>query len=89
MSLLNQANPIEIFSRCGERFLASPSPISGMEFDDAVVALKRHANVALGDEQLAASLAPFARLIRDQEIETLRPLFEALRDRLQARCPGP
>lgn len=51
MSLLNPANPIKICSRCGRRFLASPDPIGGMEFDDDMLALKRHAHVVLQDKQ--------------------------------------
>lgn len=78
MSLLNPADPIEIFTRCGERFLSSPDPVNGMEFDDAVVALKRHAHVVLGNEVLAASLSPFGKMIRNREVDELRPLFEAL-----------
>jgi len=76
VSLLNPANPIDIFIECGQRFIATPNPVSGIEFDDAVVALKRHARVQLGDEALATSLEPFARLIRDQAVERLAPLFD-------------
>jgi hypothetical protein len=49
-----------------------------MEFDDAVVALKRHAHVELNNAELAESLGGFSRLIRDQEVEQLRPLFEQI-----------
>ncbi len=76
MSLLKPADPVEIFTRCGSRFLESPDPVNGIEFDDAVVALKRHAYVVLDNSELADTLGQFSRLIRDRQVEQLRPLFE-------------
>lgn len=75
MSLLNPGNPAELFIQCGRRFLASPGPVTGIEFDDAVIALKRHAHLQLHDEELAAALLPFSRLIREQAVERVAPLF--------------
>jgi hypothetical protein len=83
VSLINQLDCIEIFLQSGERFLASPDPINGMEFDDAVVALKRHAHVVMKDAELAAQLQPLGRMIREREVQALQPLFDALRQRLE------
>ena len=78
MSLLNQKNPFDTFTQCANNFLKAPGPGAGIELDDAVVALKRHARVVLNDEALATQLEQLARPIRDQEMETLQRLFEAI-----------
>ena len=78
MSLLKQKNPFETFTECARRFLEAPEITAGIDLDDAVVALKRHARVVLNDEPLAMQLEQLARPIRDRDLEGLRPLFEAI-----------
>ncbi len=78
MSLLNQKNPFDTFSQCATRFIQSQEITAGIELDDAVVALKRHARVVLNDEGLATQLEQLARPIRERDIETLRPLVDAI-----------
>lgn len=78
MSLLKQKNPFVTFTDCASRFLAAPEITTGIDLDDAVVALKRHARVVLNDEPLAMQLEQFTRPIRDRDLETLRSLFEAI-----------
>ena len=78
MSLLNQKNPFDTFTQCATRFIQSPEISAGIELDDAVVALKRHARVVLNDEGLAMQLEQLARPIRDRDTGTLQPLFETI-----------
>lgn len=75
MSLLNQTNPIDTFVLCGRQFLAEPEILHGLAFDDAVIALKRHAHVQLNNAALAEALGPFSRLIRERDVATLHTLF--------------
>lgn len=84
MSLLNQPSPIETFVQRGKAFIDSPNPATGIEFDDALVALKRHARVQLKNEPLAEALEKLSRPIRDQEIDTVKQLFETVNSLLQA-----
>lgn len=83
MSLLNPQNPIDIFIRSGKNFLQSPSAGAGIEFDDAVIALKRHSLVQLNDHKLSAMLGKFGSLIREQAIEQLSTLFEETEEYLK------
>ncbi len=78
MSLLKQKNPFETFTECASRFIEAPEITTGIDLDDAVVALKRHARLALNDESLAMQLEQLARPIRDRDLDALRPLFEAI-----------
>lgn len=78
MSLLNQKNPFDTFMQCANRFLESADITVGIELDDAVVALKRHARVVLNDEPLAVQLEQLARPVRERDLDTLRPLIEAI-----------
>lgn len=83
MSLLNPTDPVETFIAFGRRFIAEPNPLTGIDFDDATVALKRHLRSHLKDEALAVTLDSFARLIRDQAVERLAPQFEVVVSRLR------
>ena len=76
MSLLNPQNPIDIFIQSGRSYLQSPNAITGIEFDDAVVALKRHSLVQLDDHELHTMLGKFGGLIRNQVIDEISSLFE-------------
>jgi hypothetical protein len=76
MSLLNQTNPVDTFIQCGRQFLAAPNILNGLELDDAVVALKRHARVQLVNEELATVLEQFPPLIRNLNVSSLQLLFE-------------
>lgn len=78
MSLLKQKNPFDTFMQCAHRFLEAPEITTGIDLDDAVVALKRHARVVLNDEPLAMQLELLARPVRDRDLETLRPLVESI-----------
>lgn len=76
MSLLNQTNPIDTFLQCGQQFLAAPNLLNGLELDDAVIALKRHAHLQLNNDELAATLGQFSPLIRNLDVAALQPIFE-------------
>ena len=75
MSLLNPQNHIDIFIQSGKAFLQSPNAGTGIEFDDAVVALKRHSLVHLNDQELSAMLTKYSKAIRDLDTELLSSLF--------------
>ena len=79
MSLLNQPSPIDTFTQCTEAFIDNPNPGTGIELDDAVVALKRHARVQLKDEPLAAELERMSRPIRDQDLGSVKQLFDSVK----------
>lgn len=83
MSLLNQPSPIETFVQCGKAFIDAPNPGTGIEFDDAVIALKRHALIQLKNESLADVLTQLSRPIRDQDIAAVKQLFESANSMLQ------
>lgn len=76
MSLLNPQNLIDIFIQTGRDFLQAPGPGTGIEFDDAVIALKRHSLVHLNDHELSGMLEKFSRLIREQATDQISCLFD-------------
>ena len=76
MSLLNPTNAIDLFISTGSGFLQNPSIQNGLDFDDAIVALKRYNSLQLKDHALTTTLNQLARLLREQDIETLTPLYE-------------
>ena len=78
MSLLKQKNPFDTFMQCVYRFLEAPEITTGIDLDDAIVALKRHARVVLNNEPLAMQLEQLARPLRDRDLDTLRTLIEEI-----------
>lgn len=83
MSLLNPQNPITIFLQTGRSFLQTPGPGTGIEFDDAIIALKRHSLVQLKDHDLSTMLERFNKLIREQMTDQIAILFEETAEHLK------
>jgi hypothetical protein len=65
-------------------FLADPNIVTGIDFDDAAVTLKRYVLSELHDQQLASTLASFQKLIRELDVDTLSRLTTEVEARLQA-----
>lgn len=62
------------FSEKARAFLDDPNLMSGIDFDDASVTLKRYVLTELKDVALGSRLAEFPRLIRALDVETLKGL---------------
>jgi hypothetical protein len=62
------------FIEKAQAFLAAPSPVTGIDFDDAAVTLKRYVLTEMHDQETASTLARFQKLIRQLEVDTLREL---------------
>lgn len=60
------------FHETARDFLANPGLVSGIDFDDATVTLKRYVLSELHDVALGSRLAGLARLIRELDVATLR-----------------
>lgn len=70
------------FRERAEAFLAAPSLVSGIDFDDAAVTLKRYVVSVLNDQELASTLARFQKLIRQLDVQTLRRLVQEVEQKL-------
>ena len=64
------------------RFQASPDPITGIDFDDAVVTLKRYVLTQMKDEDLATKLGQFQKLIRARDCQSVAELTHEVQARL-------
>ena len=76
---------LENFFSRARAFLESPGLLSGIDFDDATVTLKRYVLTELKDQELASTLARFQKLIRALDVATLADLVRNVEDRLAAR----
>ncbi|MCB1724123.1 MAG: hypothetical protein KDJ39_10565 [Gammaproteobacteria bacterium] len=69
-------------------FLATPSAITGIDLDDAAVALKRFALSELKDQELASLLARFSKLIRQLDTASVSELVADVEQRLGIQSPS-
>ena len=60
------------FRETARDFFADPGLISGIDFDDATVTLKRYVLSELHDVGLGSRLAGLPRLIRELDVTTLQ-----------------
>ena len=63
-------------------FLASPSLLTGIDFDDATVTLKRYVMSELHDQELASTLGGFQKLIRQMDVARLTALVTEIENKL-------
>ena len=70
------------FSDKAQAFLDSPGLVSGIDFDDAAVTLKRYVLSELHDQELGSKLAQFPKLIRQLDVSTLAALITEIEARL-------
>lgn len=70
------------FSDKAQAFLDNPGLVSGIDFDDAVVTLKRYVLSELHDQELGSKLALFPKLIRQLDVRTLAGLIADIQARL-------
>jgi len=73
---------VENFRARAQAFLANPSPLNGIEFDDAAVTLKRYVLSELHDQALGSTLARFQKLIRAADVVALQELLAQVEDTL-------
>ncbi len=83
MSIKFKSDPLGAFCQRGRKFLEAPGAISGMEFDDAVVNLKRYLLSQLHNRELAVTVGKLGPLIRNQEVDALCTLFEDILESLE------
>lgn len=70
-------------------FLDTPNLMTGIDFDDASVRLKRYVLSELHDQELGSLLARFPRLIREMDVATLTGLVTEIQDRIRGgSCPA-
>jgi hypothetical protein len=69
-------NPKNSFFDAGNNYLSNPGAMEAIDFDDAVVVMKRYAISTMKDQELGMTLSKFGPLIRDQNIDEIRQLFE-------------
>jgi hypothetical protein len=60
------------FQETARDFLADPGLVSGIDFDDATVTLKRYVLSVMHDVPLGSRLAALPRLIRELDVTTLQ-----------------
>ncbi|HOP16260.1 MAG: hypothetical protein KDI22_03520 [Gammaproteobacteria bacterium] len=70
------------FSEKAQSFLDNPGLVSGIDFDDAAVTLKRYVLSQLHDQALGSKLAQFPKLIRQLDVATLTGLVAEIEARL-------
>ena len=70
------------FREKAQAFLNEPGLMSGIDFDDATVTLKRYVLSEMHDETLGSLLARFQKLIRQLDVETLSRLVSEVEERL-------
>ncbi len=69
MSLKAEYKPFDKFLAQGRSFIESPGVITGMAFDDAIVAYKRYVISQLHDEPLSFKLNDLDKAVRSQDME--------------------
>jgi len=67
-----------------EAFFAEPGLITGIDFDDAAVTLKRYVLSELRDQELGSRLAQIPGLIRRLDVGSLRDLVAEVDQALSA-----
>lgn len=70
------------FQAAAEAFLSQPNAMTGIDFDDAVVALKRYALSELKDQELGSELARLPKLIRALDVASIASLVDDVQRRL-------
>lgn len=70
------------FRTKAQAFLAQPNLVTGIDFDDAAVTLKRYVLSVMHDEQLGSLLARFQKLIRKLDVDSLSQLLTEVEERL-------
>jgi len=78
MGLKTDYNPYEAFVTKGRTFIESPGVISGIEFDDAIVAYKRFVLSQLHDESQALKLNELGKCVRAQDVDRVSTLFDEI-----------
>ena len=70
------------FSNAAKAYLEQPNPITGIDLDDAAVALKRYVLSELHDQEAASLLARFAGRIRALDTAALANMIADVEERL-------
>ncbi len=70
------------FRRKAQIFLASPSPVSGIDLDDATVTLKRYVLSEMRDAQLGSLLGTVPKLIRKMEMDALSKVLDQVNEQV-------
>ena len=70
------------FSDAARAFLEQPGPITGIDLDDAAVALKRYVLSELHDQETASLLARFSAQIRALDSAALAEMIADVERRL-------
>lgn len=73
---------VERFLRLSARFQESPDPVTGIDFDDAVVTLKRYVISHMKNEQTGMMLGRFQKLIRAGDRTSVSELTREVEKRL-------
>ena len=73
---------LDQFRDKADAFLSDPGLMTGIDFDDAAVTLKRYVLTELRDQQLASKLAQFPKLIRRLDVTTLTALVAEVEGKL-------
>lgn len=75
---------MQAFRTSAQAFLAQPGAMTGIDFDDATVTLKRYALTEMHDQDLASLLGGFQKLIRNLDVATLTELIGRVEEKLSA-----
>lgn len=78
---------VENFRARAQAFLTEPNLMTGIDFDDAAVTLKRYVLTELHDQELASVLARFQKLIRGLDVDALAPLVAEVEAALEEPPP--
>lgn len=74
---------LDSFSTAAKAFLVQPGPMTGINLDDAAVALKRYVLSELSDQDTASLLARFPKLIRALDSAALADMITDVERRLR------
>lgn len=77
---ISRESVLQAFYEKADRFLADPSVLNGIEFDDAVVKLKRLLNTEQPDSPLVGRLNTFGPLIRGRDTDSLADHLAVMRE---------
>ena len=69
---------LDAFFQAARSYLADPNAVSGIDFDDATVTLKRYVLTTMQDMELASMLARFQKLIRASDSTPVWPMAPAI-----------
>ena len=71
------------FSTAAKAFVEQPNPVTGIDLDDAAVALKRYVLSEMRDQETASLLARFPKLIRALDSASLSGMITDVERRLR------